>query len=170
MKIIKHYTPWNYFEVHDFLLQNDFKKLKLYAESLPVTTDRNMTVLRNGNIYNILSSAMLELCNHIDYKIPSSYDITVQLDSIIPNWKYNKIHNDNSKKFVTFVLAISDNGTGTHLYSQNKKDYIKTTDWIQNGGNGFIRTDNSWHDFDSVELTDIRRTAIIMLAKKDWDM
>ncbi len=113
---------------------------------------------------------MLELCNHIDYKIPSSYDITVQLDSIIPNWKYNKIHNDNSKKFVTFVLAISDNGTGTHLYSQNKKDYIKTTDWIQNGGNGFIRTDNSWHDFDSVELTDIRRTAIIMLAEKDWDM
>ena len=113
-----------------------------------------------------MATAMRELCKEIEFEITDNMEITIQFDIIKPDWSYNKVHSDNPKKFVTFVMAISDEGTGTHLYSTDRTTFIKTTDWIQNGGNGFIRKDDTWHDFDSKGLTDYRRTALIMLAEK----
>lgn len=169
MRIIKHSYPWNYFEVHEFLPLLEFNSVKIYAESQPVTADRSMTVLRSGYVYDLLSTAMYDLCDKIGYQPLVEHEITVQLDSIKPGWTYNKIHADNPKKLLTFVMAISTEGTGTHLYTTDRQTLAKTTDWIPNGGNGFIRKDDTWHDFDAKGLTDIRRTAIIMLAEKAWD-
>ena len=169
MKIIKHSYPWNYFEVHNFLPLSEFNSVKIYAESQPVTDDRSMTVLRSGYVHDILARAMYKLLDKIEYGPLAEHEITVQLDAIKPGWAYDKIHADNPKKWVTFVMAISDEGTGTHLYTTDRQTLAKTTDWIPNGGNGFIRRDNTWHDFDAKGLTDIRRTAIVMLAEKGWD-
>lgn len=170
MKVIKHSDPWDYFEVHEFLSQQDFHAVRVYAENQHVqNVDRTMHVLRSGYAYDIMATAMRELCAEIEFDITDDMEITIQLDTIKPGWAYNKVHSDNEKKYVTFVMAISDTGTGTHLYTCDKSTYVKTTDWIQNGGNGFIRKDDTWHDFDSKGLTDLRRTAIIMVAQKGWD-
>lgn len=169
MEVIHFYEPWYHFEVRDFLSSDNFSIVQQYSESLQIYADRSMHVIREGYVYDVLSAAMYELCDRIEYEIPMEHEITVQFDIIKPNWAYNKIHSDNPKKFVTFIMAISDEGTGTHIYDTDRETYIKTTEWVRNGGNGFIRKDNTWHDFDANGLTDYRRTAIIMLAEKGWD-
>ena len=169
MKVIQHSKPWEHFEVHDFLDSSDFNSIKIYAESLPLNADRTMNVLRSGYVHDILARAMYKLLGVIKYTPLVEHEITVQLDAIKPGWAYNKIHADNPKKWVTFVMAISDQGTGTQLYTKDQQTLVKTTDWIPNGGNGFIRKEDTWHDFDAKGLTDIRRTAIVMLAEKGWD-
>ncbi len=169
MKVIQHSEPWEHFEVYDFLDPSDFNSVKTYAESLPVNADRTMNVLRSGYVHDMLSRAMYKLLKEIKYSPLAEHEITVQLDAIKPGWAYNKIHADNPKKWVTFVMALSDEGTGTHLYTTDQQTLVKTTEWIPNGGNGFIRKEDTWHDFDAKGLTDIRRTAIVMLAEKGWD-
>jgi hypothetical protein len=169
MKVIQHSEPWEHFEVHDFLDSSDFNSIKIHAESLPLNADRTMNVLRSGYVHDILARAMYKLLDEIKYTPRVEDEITVQLDAIKPGWAYNKIHADNPKKWVTFVMAISDQGTGTQLYTKDQQTLVKTTDWIPNGGNGFIRKEDTWHDFDAKGLTDIRRTAIVMLAEKGWD-
>lgn len=170
MKVIKHSEPWDWFEVHNFLSDEEFHSVRIYAENQDVhDTERTMHVLRSGYAYDIMATAMRELCKEIEFVITDEMEITIQLDAIEPDWAYDKVHSDNEKKLVTFVMAISDEGTGTHLYSKDRTTYVKTTNWIQNGGNGFIRKDDTWHDFDSKGLTDYRRTAIIMVAERGWD-
>lgn len=172
MRVIKHTDPWDWFEVHDFFGNDrDFEYINDFSNDLPSNDWRNMTVVREGAVYDLLLDRMRKLCREInfDLDLKNKHDFTVQFDNIRPNWAYDKVHSDNPKKFVTFVLALSDKGTGTHLYSRDRSTYIKTTDWIRNGGNGFIRKDDTWHDFDSKGLTRMRRTAICMIAEKGWD-
>jgi len=172
MKVIKHSEPWEYFEVHDFFTDElAFEYINQFSKEIPSREPRTMTVLRNGRVYDLLLDRMCELCREIEFDLDleNKHEFTVQLDNIRPGWAYDKVHSDNPKKFVTFVLALSDSGTGTQLYSQDRTNYVKTTSWIKNGGNGFIRTDNSWHDFDAKGLTRERRTAICMIAEQGWD-
>lgn len=169
MRVVRHDNPWDHFEVHDFLDPAEFNSVKIFAENQPVISDRTMTVLRSGYVHDILARAMYKLLDEIKYSALMEHEITVQLDAIKPGWAYDKIHSDNPKKWVTFVMAISDEGTGTQLYTKDQQTLVKTTDWIPNGGNGFIRREDTWHDFDAKGLTDIRRTAIVMLAEKGWD-
>ena len=172
MRVIKHSDPWAWFEVHDFFGNDrDFEYINEFSNGLPSNDWRNMTVVREGAVYDLLLDRMRKLCREIEFDLDlkNKHEFTVQFDNIRPNWAYDKVHSDNPKKFVTFVLALSDKGTGTHLYSRDRSTYIKTTDWIRNGGNGFIREEDSWHDFDSKGLTRMRRTAICMIAEKGWD-
>ena len=172
MRVVKHSDPWDYFEVHDFFGNDrDLEYINEFSNDLPSNDWRNMTVVREGAVYDLLLDRMRKLCVEIDFDfdLKNKHDFTVQFDNVRPNWAYDKVHSDNPKKFVTFVLALSDKGTGTHLYSRDRSTYIKTTDWIKNGGNGFIRKEDTWHDFDSKGLTRMRRTAICMIAEKGWD-
>ena len=172
MRVVKHSDPWDYFEVHDFFGNDrDLEYINEFSNDLPSNDWRNMTVVREGAVYDLLLDRMRKLCIEIDFDfdLKNKHDFTVQFDNVRPNWAYDKVHSDNPKKFVTFVLALSDKGTGTHLYSRDRSTYIKTTDWIKNGGNGFIRKEDTWHDFDSKGLTRMRRTAICMIAEKGWD-
>jgi hypothetical protein len=158
--------------VHDFFGNDrDLEYINEFSKDLPSNDWRNMTVVREGAVYDLLLDRMRKLCIEIDFDfdLKNKHDFTVQFDNVRPNWAYDKVHSDNPKKFVTFVLALSDKGTGTHLYSRDRSTYIKTTDWIKNGGNGFIRKEDTWHDFDSKGLTRMRRTAICMIAEKGWD-
>jgi len=172
LRVVKHSDPWDYFEVHDFFGNDrDLEYINEFSNDLPSNDWRNMTVVREGAVYDLLLDRMRKLCIEIDFDfdLKNKHDFTVQFDNVRPNWAYDKVHSDNPKKFVTFVLALSDKGTGTHLYSRDRSTYIKTTDWIKNGGNGFIRKEDTWHDFDSKGLTRMRRTAICMIAEKGWD-
>jgi len=170
MIVNEYFKPWPYFEVYDFLNSQDFDIVREFSNSIPISESRRTSVvLHEGIEHSILSSAMHELCQKIQYRITDGMEITVQFDVIAPGFDY-KIHNDNPKKYVTFVLAISEQGTGTNLYYANNKDsYYSTTKWIPNGGNGFVRQNYTWHDFNSIGLNDYRRTAIVMLAQKGWD-
>lgn len=173
MRVVKHSDPMDYFEVRDFFgNMEDFEIVNDFSKNISSREPRTITVIREGIVYDLLLDRMRKLCREIgfDLYLENTHEFTVQFDNIRPGWAHDKIHSDNPKKFVTFVLALSDNGTGTHLYSQDRTTYIKTTDWIKNGGDGFIRTDNkSWYDFDAKGLIRERRTAICMIAEQGWD-
>jgi hypothetical protein len=172
MRVIKHSDPWDYFEVHGFFgNMEDFEIVDRFSKDIPSREPRTMTVIREGIVYDLLLDRMRKLCREIgfDLDLENTHEFTAQFDNIRPGWAYDKVHSDNPKKFVTFVLALSEQGTGTKLYTRDRSTYVKTTDWIRNGGNGFIRQDDTWHDFDSHGLTRMRRTAICMIAEQGWD-
>lgn len=173
MKVTKYSEPWDWFEVHSFFsTEEDFNKIDEFSKNISIYDKRSSKVLYredNEEVYHMLYDRMKVLCNKIGFTITDNMDLYVQFDNIKPGWAYSKVHSDHNKKFVTFVMAVSEEGTGTHLYSKDRTTYIKTTDWIQNGGNGFIRQDHSWHDFDAKGLTNDRRTVICMIAEKGWD-
>ena len=68
---------------------------------------------------------------------------------------------------LTLVIALSDTGTMFHLFKTNQRDsYAKTPKWTPNCGTGFLRTDDTWHDFDSMGNTEIRKTLHICIRQR----
>ena len=81
-----------------------------------------------------------------------TYGPAAQMQFIPRGWDYNTIHTDIPSKIFTFTVYISKNGKGTQIFSgPNMEDHVKTTDWKQNYGMGFIRTNDSWHNFGALE-------------------
>lgn len=167
--IVEHFQdPWPHFSITNLLTIEDFAKVDEFSQSLNIYNDRSNHQIRQGEIYNLLSKTIENIASHLNLKTKGLYKC-VEFDIIRPGWSYNKIHSDNPHKVMTFVMAISKTGSGTHLFkNKNSNSYVKTTNWIPNGGNGFIRTENSWHDFDSLTCTEPRRTAILLLTKREF--
>lgn len=70
-------------------------------------------------------------------------------------WDYNTIHTDLRSKIFTFTVYLSEYGKGTQLFSgPNKEDLVDTVEWKVNRGMGFVRTDDSWHNFGASEEHD----------------
>jgi len=57
--------------------------------------------------------------------------------------EYN-IHNDSKKKITSCVIALSDRGNMTEIYS-GKKKLVHSPEWKPNRGVLFKRSDTSWH-------------------------
>lgn len=168
MKIKFYNKPWPHFSIKNLLNKEDFDKVNEFSKSIEIKGKRNNIQVRNGEIYNLLCSTIEEIAQLLNINTKGLYK-AVEFDVIQPNWAYNKIHNDNEAKVLTFVMALSDTGTGTHLYkTKNKNTYVKTTKWLVNGGNGFLRSDITWHDFDSFCCSEPRRTALLFLTTKEF--
>jgi len=167
--IITHYKkPWPHFSITNLLSIENFLKIDEFSRKLNIYDTRSNHQIRDGEIYHLLSNTIQEIADQLGIRTDGLYKC-VEFDIIQPGWAYNKIHNDNEHKVLTFVMAISKTGSGTHLFKEKKRDtYKKTTEWIPNGGNGFLRTNKTWHDFDSLTCTEPRRTAILLLTDKEF--
>ena len=167
MYFVEESYPWQHWLISDFLLTEDFKKVKEIHEKIPVDEHTNIHVnyLKQGPVKSILDKAMREFAEKIDYDMDGKR-VEAALVNMLPNIKYNKIHCDADWKIATLVLGIGDTGTGTHIYE--KKDpayYINTTTYKPNGGMLFFRKPNvTWHDYNSMGMEDIRRTALIWIT------
>ena len=83
------------------------------------------------------------------------YSPVAQMQLNPRGWNYNLVHNDMPSKIFTFTVFLSEYGKGTQIYSgPNKEDYVYTAEWKVNGGMGFVRTEDSWHDFGAPEEHD----------------
>lgn len=63
-----------------------------------------------------------------------------------PGAIYEPIHNDGDWKLLSSIFYISDKGTGTLLYDNNKQFYNEIT-WKKGKGYSFIPTETAWHNY-----------------------
>src|SRR6056297_1963508 len=172
MNIEFYKKPWKHFSITNLLDDKTFKKVNKFSKKIEAQNCRNNVQVRVTNypvMYNLLKPYIYVIAKEVGITSTANLYPAVEFDVIKPGWAYNKIHNDNPSKVMTFILAISATGSGTHLYkNQVQSAYSKTTDWLPNGGNGFVRSNKTWHDFDSLQCTENRRTAILMLTKEEF--
>jgi len=171
MKINWHDYPFRHYIVENFLSEEDFAAVRQYHfDEVPAPkVGRNNK--RNENISkemrDILYPPMLELAKQVNPKgenhpLLNKLRLNIEFDAIQPGYGH-AIHTDIKGKWVVFVLHVGDSGYGTRLHETGDGPIVKTMPWIPNGGGGFIRSDSSWHSFDTHETDTVRRTVILNL-------
>lgn len=166
MTFTKVTEPWNHWLVRDFLTEEDFAKVKEYSYSLPAYTGNTYCDrVTEGVLFDMLQSKLFDLCAEIGYNTTGKGKyFAMEFMTMEPDYVYNKVHTDNPAKGLTFILGVSDEGTGTKLYS-DKTTYHSTTEWAQNGGTMFNpSTNTSWHCFDAIGCSEIRRTLQLFIV------
>lgn len=157
-------NPWTQYLIHNFLPQDVFNEFNEYSKNLPRYESRTMHPFKEGKWHDLLVEPMSDLSDIMKYDFGRHY-LELQFDNIDIDWRYNKVHTDNPKKIFTFVLGLSDTGTGTKIY-KTKTQFSHQNPYIQNGGTAFFRGEHTWHDFDAIDCVEQRRTLIIMVCKK----
>ena len=177
MKLDWYDTPWQHFEVNNFLSENELQDVRQYFSTLSVPQSGNdhlrhntiiSPVCEKNAISKIISDRFIELLNQTPVKWDESkLEIWMEYDRIYPNFGW-KIHNDLDTKLVSFILHISDKGTGTRLFeNEDGSGDKRIVNWIPGGGGGFVRGDKTWHSFDTFEHDTMRHTVILTARLKD---
>jgi len=105
----------------------------------------------------------------LDYSSPSrffQYKLSIQS----PDTGWNLIHEDLPPKVYNLMIHISKTGVGTVLYtSKNINSFVKYTDWIPNGGQGWdVDYDSGyWHDVTNLGNQNYRYVIRLMLLDKN---
>lgn len=151
MKIKKHNDPWEYYEISEILNEKDFNIVEEYSSLYYVQEEkRHKNFVENSNpVYQIFKKVIVDFCNQIDFKTTGKYFL---LENSIcgPKFKYNSIHQDNENKALTMVFYLSESNLGTKLFSGKTSDtFVRYSNWVQNGGMAFVRTHETYHDFES---------------------
>lgn len=156
--------PWTQYLIHNFLPEDIFYEFNEFSKSLPRRQPRTMHTYNEGKWHDLLKQPIANLSEIMKYNFSKHY-LELQFDNIDIDWRYNKVHTDNPKKIFTFVLGLSDTGTGTKIY-ETKTKFSHQNPYVKNGGTAFFRSENTWHDFDAIDCIEQRRTCIIMICKK----
>jgi hypothetical protein len=169
MEITTDKSPWPHFIVSDFLNSEMYQVAKQIHERFtgkPSAGSRNTVRLKrrvNHYLYDQMETNFLSLLDRVG--LPDiSGEVVVEFDALGINYQYPP-HTDIASKVASFVYHISEQGSGTKLLNDKQPSSIKTLPWIVNGGGGFIRTANSWHMFDNIGFSSIRRTILFTLRK-----
>ena len=166
MRISHFYQPWKHFEVSDFLSDSEHKEIKKLFKTFPDPNPINDRI--SHKVQNdILRSRFVELLKWLNIQWnENTHSIHIQLDKISPQFEY-RIHTDIWTKVLTLVIHISDSGHGTRLYSTtetfDRRTLVRTMNWIPRGGGGFLRSDTTFHSFDTLEDKTMRQTIILTL-------
>lgn len=87
-----------------------------------------------------------------------------------PNTGWNLIHEDLPPKVYNLMIHISETGVGTVLYTnRTPESYVKKTEWIPNGGQGWdIFYDSGyWHDVTNLDNDRYRYVIRLMLIDSE---
>ena len=178
---INHYNkPWKHFEVSNFLTSEELQKVRSYFDTLSVPdgitgedyrqqnrhTTYHIPSHTNNSLTDMIRNRFIELCKKVDFYDPEEEEIHVDYERMYPGFTWH-MHRDQFTKKISFILHISESGTGTRIHE--KKDGSgdnRTAAWIVGGGNGFVNKDNTWHNFDVLDDTEIRKTVCITKRPK----
>ena len=122
----------------------------------------------------MLRERFIELLRLLNVKWNENrHSIYMELDKISPKFKF-QIHTDIWTKVLSLIIHISETGHGTRLYSPHKsfdewRTLVRTMNWTPRGGGGFLRTDETYHSFDTIEDNMMRQTILLTLRQnKNW--
>lgn len=168
MKIKKHDDPWEYYEISEILDETEFSIAEEYSSLYPVLEkNRHKNFVEKQNpVYQIFKKVIVDFCSQIGYNTTGKYFL---LENSIcgPNFKYNSIHQDNENKALTMVFYLSESNLGTKLFRDKTPDsFVKSSNWIQNGGMAFVRTNGTYHDFEANEQ--IRKTFNLIVVNNKF--
>tara|TARA_R100000008_G_scaffold28285_1_gene15646 strand:+ start:1660 stop:2199 length:540 start_codon:yes stop_codon:yes gene_type:complete len=173
VRIIHFNEPWQHFEVYDFISYNEHKEIKKLFKTFPdprSTNDRISHKIENEMLRERFKE-LLRLLN-VEWN-ENKHSIHMELDKISPKFKF-QIHTDIWTKVLSLIIHISETGHGTRLYSPHKsfdewRTLVRTMNWTPRGGGGFLRTDETYHSFDTIEDNMMRQTILLTLRQnKNW--
>lgn len=99
------------------------------------------------NIFYMLSKSFLNLCENINFNYCKKNPlIQIEFNSFSSDYDYY-MHLDARNKPLVFIYHLSDKGLGTDLHSTPDGPCVKTTNWIPNGGSGFLNHRKAWHTY-----------------------
>ena len=189
MKVVVNKEPFTHYDVKDFLTTEDFSVVYNYMEKLEnplkpfsnfvdcfyIKSSKNIGKKRKTNstlktlqqetftptsdeknVCAILQKTFIRFLKEINMPHSSIFGFEFARQS--KKYKY-EIHTDKIEKKYSFVLYVSKTGSGTKLYDKNK-NLVKVCDWGMNGGIGFVRSDYSFHSYDSQEK-EIRKSIVM---------
>ena len=173
MRISHFYQPWKHFEVSDFISDSEHKEIKKLYKTFPDPRPINDRV--SHKIQNdMLRNRFIELLKWLNIQWNNNtHSIHIELDKISPQFKF-QIHTDIWTKMLSLIIHISETGHGTRLYSPHKsfdewRTLVRTMNWTPRGGGGFLRTDETYHSFDTIEDDMMRQTILLTLRQnKNW--
>ena len=167
MKIFYESKPYLHFFVENFYFDSEFKEITNELNSLykPITDDRIVLDLKFvSKKFDLIINPFVTLANLVAESIQPDLLEKFKSDKYIPaaqmqfnpkGWDYGNIHTDIPSKIFTFTVYMSEFGKGTQIFEgPTWDDHVKTAKWVQNGGMGFIRTENSWHNFGADKKND----------------
>ena len=169
MEITTDKSPWPHFIVSNFLNPEMYHVAKQIHERFtgePSVGKRNTILLKrkvNHYLYDEMETNFLQLLDQVGL-LDGSGRVVIELDALGIGFQYPP-HTDIASKVASFVYHISEYGSGTKLLNNNPFSTISALPWIVNGGGGFIRTANSWHMFDNIGFSSVRRTILFTLRK-----
>lgn len=170
MKIKTGKRPWPHFIVTNFISDEMYSAAKQIHERMtgePEAGKRNTFPFKrrvNHYLYDELETNFLSLLSQVGLQHADG-EVVIEFDALGAGFEYHP-HTDIATKIASFVYHVSEQGTGTRLLTREKNPSIKTLPWIVNGGGGFVRTENSWHTFDNVDFSTVRRTMLLTLRKQ----
>jgi len=185
MNIRKINDPWLHTEVTEYFSFSEFKKIQEYFTALEIDTSSAITIhFENDKKYNgeVSSSHIISVvksfnvkrqsmfCNELDEIFKKRYKEYLTQCNINPeqdNYYFDfslmiqppnflgHIHLDHACRANTLIIHISEEGTGTGIYTDNNDDgFVKYTDWHPNGGVGWMSNEASWHRVVNNKSTD----------------
>ena len=174
MDIIWCNEPWRHFEVKNFLTDEEFVLVKEYFDTLSEPDGLTGDTYRQKNrhtthhtpetsnkLTNMIRDRFIDLCKRVDTWDEEEEAVYVDYERMYPGFTWN-IHKDDFTKKISFILHISDSGTGTRIHeTQDGLGGKRTASWIPAGGNGFVNQDHTWHNFDVLDDIEIRKTVCI---------
>jgi hypothetical protein len=173
MKVEFSNNPWKHAEVKNFFNDDDFKLVNNFSKTVEKPNERGKRksyVIENDTtdkyekyIREICWNPYRNLLEKVGFELKSHHFLDLQFDCISPDFFY-KIHTDLEEKLFSFVLYLSDQGKGTHLYSSNEDEIpAKSIEWQKNCGIGFQRTNNTHHNFDTLGNSYYRRSLLMTI-------
>lgn len=169
MKVETFDDPFSHFTFEDFFSSEAFTLISAFSRmEVPPLDKGERNNLPHHMIPIFLHDLILPFAYELermvrgDNKTHSSYNL--EFDTITPGFEY-PVHQDDPAKDFVFIVYLSDKGKGTCLHSDPSKEPVKIAPWVKNGGCGFLRTENSWHSFNTHGLVKPRRTLIVNLRK-----
>ena len=169
------YEPWKHFEVRDFLTSEELQEVRNYFDTLSMPdgiTGKDhrqqnrhteyFTPTRELNAVSaMIKSRFIELCQVVDSWNENEEEIHIDYERMYPGFEWH-MHRDQFTKKISFILHISESGTGTRIHEkEDGSGANRTAAWIVGGGNGFLNKDNTWHNFDVLDDKEVRKTVCI---------
>lgn len=167
--------PWEFYDVREFLTDQELIELRTYMENLKdhyggLRSNHELSEVEFDEQSILIAERFKELLELIGAPYSATkHEVVIEYDKSKPGFDY-KIHSDVVTKVVSFVLHVSEKGNGTRLFKELDRSGMKTIDWIPGGGGGFINDTFKHHSFDNLNQTTVRNTVIITLRQRgvDW--
>jgi hypothetical protein len=172
--IVKSYDyPWKHLVIDNFLEPDAFTFIESYVHTNYDLYNLKRPVLEvhaqksNSQLYQLLAPVILDMrnkyydeLNFANKLLPSTLYPFVELAICHPGFRYQRIHTDDKNfKCMTTILYISpEDGDGTELYIDDKKDSMaKQLEWKKNRALTFVGSQNpdfqpTWHNYGNTKL------------------
>jgi hypothetical protein len=164
MHVTEYSTPWKHLILDDLLDTDILGQVQDYVQNKYDLTTINRAVQENhisataplqqllGPVVFDIKDRFFDQLNYANKKLPNRQYAFVQLAICPPGFKYKLVHTDHPVKLMTTVLYLMpEQGTGTELYSAEKKFHHEIS-WKPNRalcfvGQHKIEHQQTWHTY-----------------------